>query len=508
MCIRDCGSVCFVMPSASEILLARLDAIMKESSASAVQLPMPAGDDAMWDYEWVNTRLTSGMTLFSRAPAWFPNGRLLVKLLNTLAHAGWDVADAPNFGGADGDCRDITWPVFVFESSRSGGAGGTFTGEHLIFAANVEDASGRSRLCAAGPPDAIEVLGKAIARRLEVSLELGDGATWDAIWPQAALANGRCLMQSSYFPKGRALHNVLEECYKIGWRLAAAPSFGGGESIWPCLVLRRLSGLLPVTQPPLLLMAVKDQSSPGKICFSGGQARIASEAVAAALLPLPGNSEVRSGRDEFDVDWDAALRGTALTTGERSSASHCGDYFPRADAVLAALDALNWQGWSLASCVNFGGDNTWPTLVFEQRGERSKAGLVAIEETDAGASVYIAGAHDAAEGILVGFRMLGGSDVMPRATCWGSLDSWDKPSGACLVGSRLIGGFDLVLANAPLTTGVAGVSMHRPWVPQGYAIEMVLSELETMGWRLASGANFGTSRELWPALVLERPLAS
>merc|ERR1719203_712289 len=112
--------------------------------------------DQMWECTWRETKLTTGHTTFSLAKSYFPNGKLLTRLLDTIAGFGWGLSAAPNFGGVES--RDdkghvtscVDWPIFVFYAETES----MYTNEHLLFA--VKDSNNPGKLCAAGPVGEME----------------------------------------------------------------------------------------------------------------------------------------------------------------------------------------------------------------------------------------------------------------------------------------------------------------------------------------------------------------
>merc|ERR550534_713380 len=85
--------------------------------------------DAMWDVAWYGTKLTSGFAAFSFAKPFFPRGRAVVALLDSLAQQGWVPSAGPNFGVPISDKASNGWPSIVFSRED-----GTYTKETLFMA--------------------------------------------------------------------------------------------------------------------------------------------------------------------------------------------------------------------------------------------------------------------------------------------------------------------------------------------------------------------------------------
>lgn len=54
------------------------------------------------------------------------------------------------------------------------------------------------------------------------------------------------------------MFTIIEEVYKLGWRLVSTPNFGGNDVDWPCFIFKRLLER-PASTPALILAAMKDK---------------------------------------------------------------------------------------------------------------------------------------------------------------------------------------------------------------------------------------------------------
>eukprot|EP00408_Alexandrium_pacificum_P065493 CAMPEP_0171173872 /NCGR_PEP_ID=MMETSP0790-20130122/10441_1 /TAXON_ID=2925 /ORGANISM="Alexandrium catenella, Strain OF101" /LENGTH=521 /DNA_ID=CAMNT_0011638739 /DNA_START=91 /DNA_END=1656 /DNA_ORIENTATION=- len=445
--------------------------------------------DVMWDLAWHGTKITSGMQAFSFTKPYFPRGKAVVGLLDALSEHGWTPTAAPNFGGPISDKASADWPAIIF-----GKEGDKYTKESLFLA--VKDQNVPGKLCAAGPQGVISSLKTDLTKRLKALMPdircEHDGYDtlddWDAVWLDTSITSGcqAFSLAKPYFPKGKICIAILEEVYKLGWRLVAAPNFGGNDVDWPCMIFRCLAA--PADAPPILMGAIKDQNMPGKLCLAGRDASAVAQSLAEGLKTVEGNGSVRVQKDEYDDDWDQVLRETKLTNG-LAAFSFSLAYFPRNDAVMAVLSKMNQLGWSLAGCPNFGGlGASWPTFIWEKRDENVRSAFIAIKDQNIpgkvcfGGGLQSDGVHDQ---LLKGFKGLAGEQVESFK------DTWDQD-------------FDFSFCDTKMTSGSVPCSMQNAWWPFGFPIEMVLSEMGAKGWKAVGGPNFGAGRLSWSALVLEK----
>merc|ERR1719330_2136646 len=109
------GKICLSGGNPEQGLIDAVTALFKQEMSEEVALESDRYD-AMWDFTWRNTTITSGHSMFTLAKSYFPKGKILVKLLDTIANFGWGLHAAPNFGGVENrdDNNIVDWPVFVF----------------------------------------------------------------------------------------------------------------------------------------------------------------------------------------------------------------------------------------------------------------------------------------------------------------------------------------------------------------------------------------------------------
>mmetsp|Transcript_116919 Transcript_116919/g.363962 ORF Transcript_116919/g.363962 Transcript_116919/m.363962 type:complete len:533 (+) Transcript_116919:68-1666(+) len=450
--------------------------------------------DLMWRYVWRNTSLTSGHTTFSLAKSYFPRGKIIVKLLDTIAGFGWGLSATPNFGGVQS--RDdkgvpvvtVDWPIFIFYKDTAS----RFTGEHLLFA--VKDSNIPGKLCAAGPvggdleANMTEAL-KPFSADVKSEKDSYDN-DYDVVWRNTSITTGMTVMSfaKAYFPKGQTNVALLECCYRAGWRAVAAPNFGGQGDSWPCYILRKLKD---AAEPPpeLLIGAIKDSNLPGKLCMSGPSADRVAKAMCTALLKVEGNDKVKSEKDSYDTDHDAVCRDVKVTTGMQAFSFRV-PYFPRGDSMKAMLGSWRAEGFQVVACPNFGGmQDSWPTFVLERRDDVGPQLYLAVKDDNIPGKVCITsdGPADAGLGsdLLEVFQALCGEKVQQTA------DDYDRS-------------YELAFRHTVLTSGHATFTMAKPYWPHGYVLELTLQVLLKRGWRAEGGPNFGDDGNTWPGIIFSR----
>lgn len=444
--------------------------------------------DLMWDVTWRETRLTTGHSAFSLAKSYFPRGKLIVKLLDTIAGFGWDLAACPNMGGVESRDKNgnvtstVDWPVFIFYKAKSPKYGK----EHLLFA--VKDSNIPGKLCAAGPVGDLETsMTKALKEFTKDAESKKDDYDndFDVVWRNTSITTGMKALSfaKSYFPKGKTNIAILECAYQAGWRVVAAPNFGGWNDSWPCYILRKVQE--PV--PELLFASIKDSNLPGKLCISGKSADGVTDAMCGALAKVPDNGGVKSQKDEYDEDHDAVARDIHITTGMQAFSFRC-KYFPRGDSMKTMLDTFQGEGFQVVACPNFGGmADSWPTFVMEKRPSVPQYMYLAVKDDNIPGKVGLVGGGVASDADLAGkildvFKTLCGDDVVQQ------LDDYDKT-------------YELAFRNTRLTTGHATFSFQKPYWPHGAVIYLLLEVLLQKGWMACGGPNFGDDGNTWPGII-------
>eukprot|EP00439_Symbiodinium_sp_Y106_P033284 s2915_g3.t11 len=474
-------------------LLESVDKALKKTNAGVTR----ASDehDKLWDVAWHNTKMTSGYQFMSFKQPFFPIGRNVVGLLDALGEHGWIPSAAPSYGGPIDDKVSVEWPMFICQKDVEQ----IYAKETLLI--GIKDQNIPGKLCICGPPDAVEKLKGDFASRLkQVSPEANESfddydtaQEWDVVYRNTSLTSGMQAfsLAKPYFPKGNVLYALLEEVYKIGWRLVSSPNFGGNNVDWPCFIFKRLLNP-PATPPALVFAAVKDQNIPGKLCLSGSPSHTGQVAklLHGALRSVKGHDQVALSKDEYDTDWEHVIRNTSITTGHQAFSFKTA-YFPRNDSIMALTRTMGKQGWKLIACPSFGGMGaSWPTFFWEYDGTPFETAFVAIKDQNWPGKVCLGGVgKEVTEGILNGLKVMSGPDVQ----C--AKDDYDQD-------------YDIAFRNTKMTTGHACCSLQNSWWPYAYPMELILGELHKHKWLPAGGPNFGSMKLTWPAVLLQRKVES
>lgn len=250
----------------------------------------------------------------------------------------------------------------------------------------------------------------------------------------------------------------------------------------------------------VLIMAVKDQNVPGKLCFAGAVTPELVSAVDACLKSDEKNKEVQMKQDEYDMMWSHSWHGTKLTTGH-STFSLQKSYFPRGKIFVKLLDTLASQGWDLTACPNFGGvesrdDNGTPTstvdfpvFIFYRSPEASSFAnehlLLAVKDSNIPGKLCAAGPVGALEGNMTSALQQWAKDVKSEK------DSYDDD-------------FDVVWRNTSITTGHSTFSFQKSYFPKGKTNVALLECAYKEGWRCVAAPNFGGTGDSWPSYVLRK----
>jgi len=495
------GKLCLSGNADEDLVKAITDCLVSDENNKDVKLESDKYD-VMWDYTWRNTQLTTGHSTFSFQKSYFPRGKIIVKLLDTIAGFGWGLTACPNMGGVESRDEDgnvtstVDWPVFIFYKDPES----QFTSEHLLLA--VKDSNIPGKLCAAGPVGEMESV---MAEKLAAFADGGKPVKskkdkydddFDVVWRHTSITTGMNAFSfgKSYFPKGATNISLLQCAYSFGWRAVAAPNFGGYGDSWPCDVFRMLKDA-SAAPPELCFGSIKDSNLPGKFCFSGPSADGVIDALCGALTKLPKNEDVKNEKDSYDADHDAVARNVNITTGAWSSFFGL-KYFPRGDSMSTVLDTLRDEGWQVACCPNFGGmTDSWPTFVLEKRdGPVGDQLFLAVKDDNIPGKIDIVGSDIASAEQTIGselldvFQTLNGPDVCIAQ------DSYDDT-------------YPLSFRNTVLTTGCSMFSFERPYWPNGHVVEMMLQVLLRNGWKAQGGPNFGDNGDSWPCIVFTKEMS-
>lgn len=452
--------------------------------------------DAMWDVCWQNTSITSGHSTFSFAKPYFPKTKLIVKLLDLIAEKGWLLCGCPNFGGVESrdDKGNVTscvdWPIFVFTKDEQNNSQ-KFTNQHMMFA--VKDSNIPGKLCASGPIGDLEQKMVEKLRTLMKDVESKKDEyddDHDVVWRNTTITSGHQMMsfKKAYFPNGINMVAILQVCYEAGWRPLGAPNWGGKGDSWPSIVFRKLATTEPA--PEVLFGAIKDSNIPGKFCFAGPSAQKVVDAICAKLANVKDNGGVKSEKDSYDDDYDSVARDVHITNGIAAFSFKL-PYFPRCDTMVAVLEAITEQGFTVSACPNFGGMlDSWPSFCFEKRDGAKPLAILTVKDDNIPGKVGIAGpgiAEDPTLGqeLLEVLKGLCGQDVSQGQ------DDYDKSA-------------TLAYRNTRTTTGHATFTWQKPYWPHGYVVEMVLQIMFKHGYRVVGGPNFGDNGLQWPCILFEK----
>ncbi|CAJ1337386.1 unnamed protein product [Effrenium voratum] len=479
-------------PTSDPQLVASVDAAVKKTNTGVER--GTDEHDKLWDIAWHNSKMTSGYQFLSLKKPFFPIGRHVVGLLDALGEHGFIPSAAPSYGGPISDKQSVEWPMIICEKDVEK----QYAKETLFF--GIKDQNIPGKLCVCGPADVIEQLKGDFASKLkQISPEATEAfddydtaKEWDLVWRNTSITSGMQAfsLAKPYFPKGKVVFTIIEEVYKLGWRLVSTPNFGGNDVDWPCFIFKRLLER-PASTPALILAAMKDQNIPGKLCLAGApEVGDVAKLLRDALIKVKGNDQVTLSKDEYDDDWDQVIRNTSITTGHQAFSLKTA-YFPKNDAILAITNTMGKAGWKLTACPSFGGMSaSWPSMIWEYTGEPWETAFVAIKDQNMPGKVCIGGVEkEVCEGLLNGFKVLSGPDCEQRK------DDYDKE-------------FDFSFRNTKMTTGHACMSMQNSWWPYAYPMELILGEFHKFGWRPAGGPNFGSMMLTWPAVVFQRKAGS
>jgi hypothetical protein len=493
------GKVCFSGPGETAMYDA-LEKVLKADSKNGSVKRDKDTYDATYDVVFRNTVITSGHAMLSLAKSYFPRGRLFVQMLDTIANFGWTLAAAPNFGGVASrdDKGNVTstvdWPVFVFYKDTSDPEKYASV-EHLFL--SIKDSNVPGKLCAAGPVGDLE------AGIVETFQSLGQKDVksekdsydddYDVVWRNTSITSGMAMLSfaKSYFPKGKVCVALLERANASGWRIMACPNFGGQGDSWPCFIFRKLKS--PNNSSLMVFGSIKDSNLPGKLCLSGGGVPKVQEALLAALKGVKDNEGVEFKKDEYDEDHDLVIHNVHITTGLAAFSLKLPSC-PRCDSMMAVLQAMSSQGYSITGCPNFGGMlDSWPTFIWEVDPLATQPMYMAVKDDNIPGKVCFGGGgiednKELAAELLVALQTFKGPKATPVDY---GVDDYDSTFGFCF-------------KHTQLTTGHATLSWAKPYFPHGYVLEAILLILRGYGWVAVGGPNFGDNGNTWPSIVFTK----
>ena len=446
-------------------------------------------NDKLWDLIWHDTKLTSGYQRLSLKKPFFPIGKHVVKLLDTLGQHGFVPCASPNYGGPWDQKYSVFWPMIIFKKDNEE----LYEKETLLLA--IKDQNNPGKLCACGPAEVMSQLkGDFFSRLKKVSPDAKQGfdeydtaREWDVVWRDTSLTSGMAAFSIArpYFPKGKVIFAILEEIYKLGWQLVCGPNFGGKDVNWPCFVFKRLKA--ETSSGALAFGVVKDSNIPGKFCItaSASEEQDVAKSILESLKKLVVNSGVKLQKDDYDADHGQVIRNTCITTGGLRSMAWELCYFPRCDSLLAITRTMGEKGWKLEGCPSFGGMGvTWPGFVWRYTGTPMQTAVVAIKFVPG--KVCIGGVEkELASSLLSAFQVMSGPEVERKN------DQFDS-------------GFAMVFHKTKMTRERSMCSGYSDWWPYGYPMEVLIGELQQFGWEPAGGPTFGGIQLSWPVMVFQR----
>ena len=89
-------------------------------------------------------------------------------------------------------------------------------------------------------------------------------------------------LKTAYFPRNDSVLAITRSMGEKGWKLAACPMFGGMGASWPCFLWQYTGKKMQTA-----LVAIKDQSWPGKVCVGGVEPEV-GDALLTAFKAMSG----------------------------------------------------------------------------------------------------------------------------------------------------------------------------------------------------------------------------
>mmetsp|Transcript_108521 Transcript_108521/g.346316 ORF Transcript_108521/g.346316 Transcript_108521/m.346316 type:complete len:533 (-) Transcript_108521:83-1681(-) len=249
----------------------------------------------------------------------------------------------------------------------------------------------------------------------------------------------------------------------------------------------------------ILIMCIKDQNYPGKLCLSGAVSGEMRNAITQLLQSDPKNKDVAQQGDKYDLMWECTWRSTTLTSGH-STFSLAKSYFPKGKLFVKLLDTIASFGWGLAAAPNFGGVESrdergniascvdWPVLIFykEENLQYSPEHLFfAVKDSNVPGKLCAAGPVADMETAMVEALKPFSKDVRSEK------DSYDDD-------------YDVVWRNTSTTTGMQMMSLSKAYFPKGKTNVALLSCAYSFGWRAVAAPNFGGIGDSWPCVIFRR----
>eukprot|EP00928_Gymnodinium_smaydae_P054948 TRINITY_DN3862_c0_g2_i1.p1 TRINITY_DN3862_c0_g2~~TRINITY_DN3862_c0_g2_i1.p1 ORF type:complete len:535 (-),score=90.32 TRINITY_DN3862_c0_g2_i1:172-1776(-) len=249
----------------------------------------------------------------------------------------------------------------------------------------------------------------------------------------------------------------------------------------------------------ILIMGIKDQNVPGKLCMAGSVSQEMLTAVTNCLLSDEKNKNVKLESDKYDAMWDHTWRNTSLTSGH-STFSLAKSYFPRGKLFVKLLDTIASFGWGLAAAPNFGGVESrddkgnvtstvdWPVFIFYKEPDSKfepQHLLFAVKDSNIPGKLCAAGPVGQLEGEMQTCLQKFTPDAKSEK------DSYDDD-------------YDVVWRNTSITSGAQVMSLAKKYFPKGKTNVALLECAYRLGWRAVAAPNFGGQGDSWPCVLFRK----
>jgi hypothetical protein len=250
----------------------------------------------------------------------------------------------------------------------------------------------------------------------------------------------------------------------------------------------------------ILLMCIKDQNVPGKLCLSGGTSDALEDELTTLLKADKNNTGVVKEKDKYDHMYDTVWRHTSLTTGH-ATFSLTKSYFPRGTLLVKMFDLLARHGWLLYAAPNFGGVESrddkgnitscvdWPVFVFYKDSADSQYThehlFFGVKDSNIPGKLCAAGPVGDMEAAMATKLQAFTPDVKSEK------DSYDED-------------FDVVWRNTSITSGHCLTSFEKSYFPKGQTNVAVLECAYSFGWRALAAPNFGGQGDSWPCVIFRK----
>lgn len=386
-----------------------------------------------------------------------------------------------------------------------GGLRQKYGSELLIMA--IKDQNVPGKLCIAGNLDQalIDAITKCLqsdAKNDKVVCEKDKyDHMWSYVWRNTSLTSGHSTFSfaKSYFPRGKIFVKLMDTIASFGWGVTACPNMGGVESRddkgnvtscvdWPVFIFYKETSSQYTGEH--LLFAVKDSNVPGKLCAAGPVGGLEAK-MTRALNELKEKKDVKSEKDEYDVDYDVVWRNTSITSGHQTF-SFAKSYFPLGQTNVKLLECAYEDGWRAVCAPNFGGQgDSWPCYVFRKLKAAASAPellFASIKDSNLPGKLCMSGKS---------------ADRMVDAMC-GALAKVPDNGGVKSEKDEYDQDHDNVCRDVHITTGMQAFSFRVAYFPRGDSMKTLLNTWQSEGFQVVACPNFGGMKDSWPTFVLEQ----